>query len=990
MGDYNSKVDLERYRNLFENISSGVAVYETVDNGKDFVFKDCNKACKKIDNIKRKDIIGKRLTEVFPSVKEFGLLDVFQRVYKTGKSESHPITLYRDNRLEGWRKNFVYKLSTNEIVAVYDDITEKKRIEIESINLTRKLKKSQNIAHIGNWEWDIDTNNLWWSDELYNVFGVKKGVFNLSFENIVNHIHPEDRDKNQKMVDELKKKGKTRKIEFRIIQPSGKIKWVKQIIEVDDKSNKSKIARGIIQDVTDIKKTEIQLKESNEQLDAIVNSSYDLITIYDLEKNKLLWSNSRWRELLGWSPKKIKDPLKYIHPDDKDKVVNALSNIFNGSKKEIRNLEYRYKTNKGKYRFFTANILKIKIDGKDVLFTDAHDITKQKKAEEDLKESGRKYRDLVENIQEGIWQIDKEGYTVFVNKKMADMFGYRVNEMMGKHLFDFMNKKWIKVAKEKLKERGQGLKEGHEFEFIKKNGDVLYCYLNTTPLKENNEYAGALASIIDMAEKKKAEEELKISEENYKTIFNSSSDAIFVHNINDFSIVDVNQEACKRYGYTKEEFNKLKVDEISDSSYSIKTPEFQKLIKKVAKGEKITVEWLSKKKDETLFWQEVTGKVINLNEKPHFLAITKDIDERKKADEEIKKREAIFSTIVETAPSLLLITDKNGNNTYISTNVKEYTGYSQKDFIGTVNWWIHPDDFEKVKYNFDKTFTEHISGKNFEYKAIKKNGEIWYASSSWKPLKDAEGNFNGIVMQTIDITEKKKREQELKKGLMKYNLRQGYLYLEFEKTPTKTITAFKDMIKTGYAGIIFSRTPQKQFKDEVKNNANYFWISDRKEKNSIRTEEIVKSIEKQNEKKVIFIDRFDYIISKLGFKRALGLIQSIKEISYIKNHTIMISLDEGTISNIEKIKIQKETSEIEPRLKAPIDEDLKEIIDYVYGKNLNGFKPNYNEIGEKLDMSKPTTRNRIRRLIKNGYLSERTKGRKKILEITDKTRNIFT
>ena len=118
-----------RYRELFDHMSSGVAVYEAKDNGNDFIFKDFNKAGEQIDGVKKEDLIGKSVVKVFPGVKEFGLFDVFRRVWKGGKPEHHPISLYEDQRITGWRENYIYKLLSGEIVAVYDDITERKQAE---------------------------------------------------------------------------------------------------------------------------------------------------------------------------------------------------------------------------------------------------------------------------------------------------------------------------------------------------------------------------------------------------------------------------------------------------------------------------------------------------------------------------------------------------------------------------------------------------------------------------------------------------------------------------------------------------------------------------------------------------------------------------------------------------------------------------------------------------------------------------------------------
>jgi len=130
------KASEEKFRELFNHISSGVAVYEAIRNGEDFIFKEFNIAGERIDIVKKEDLIGKSILEMFPGVKEFGLFDVFQRVWETGKPEHHPIKLYKDDRIVGWRDNYVYKLSSGEIVAVYDDITER-------MDALKKLRESE-------------------------------------------------------------------------------------------------------------------------------------------------------------------------------------------------------------------------------------------------------------------------------------------------------------------------------------------------------------------------------------------------------------------------------------------------------------------------------------------------------------------------------------------------------------------------------------------------------------------------------------------------------------------------------------------------------------------------------------------------------------------------------------------------------------------------------------------------------------------------------
>lgn len=145
----------ERYSQMFDNMSSGVAVFEAMRGG-DFIIKDVNKAAARIEGLDRDDIIGRPVQGVFPGIKEFGLLDVLWSVYQTGIPEHHPASYYSDDRTAGWRENYVYRLPSGEVVAIYDDVNEKIQAETslrESEEAHRFL-----IESLQEGVWAIDKN----------------------------------------------------------------------------------------------------------------------------------------------------------------------------------------------------------------------------------------------------------------------------------------------------------------------------------------------------------------------------------------------------------------------------------------------------------------------------------------------------------------------------------------------------------------------------------------------------------------------------------------------------------------------------------------------------------------------------------------------------------------------------------------------------------------------------------------------------------------
>jgi len=121
-----------RFKQFFSNLPNAVAVYEAISNGEDFVFKDFNAAAEKIEKTSKADIIGKRVTEAFPGAKDFGILEIFKRVWKTGQYEYFSTALYQDKRDTGsWRENWIFKLPNGNVVAIYNDVTERVKTDLE-------------------------------------------------------------------------------------------------------------------------------------------------------------------------------------------------------------------------------------------------------------------------------------------------------------------------------------------------------------------------------------------------------------------------------------------------------------------------------------------------------------------------------------------------------------------------------------------------------------------------------------------------------------------------------------------------------------------------------------------------------------------------------------------------------------------------------------------------------------------------------------------
>jgi len=253
------------------------------------------------------------------------------------------------------------------------------------------------------------------------------------------------------------------------------------------------------------------LKESEERYRKLFDEAMHGIALADAETGILLDCNESLANLVGRTKAElIGQHQTILHPSNRDSAEFSITFKQHLADKEGQTLEGQVITKTGEIKEveIKANILHIR--GREVLQGIFSDITERKKAEEALRESEEKYRFVVENCQEGIWAIDENANTTFVNQKMAEMLGYKAEEMMGASLFEFMDEEWKKIAMEKFERRKQGISEQHEFEFLKKNGEKVWTSLSTSPLygPEKN-FIGALAFVSNITQRKSLEEQLR-------------------------------------------------------------------------------------------------------------------------------------------------------------------------------------------------------------------------------------------------------------------------------------------------------------------------------------------------------------------------------------------------------------------------------------------------------------------------------------------------
>ncbi len=403
-----------------------------------------------------------------------------------------------------------------------------------------------------------------------------------------------------------------------------------------------------------------------------------------------------------------------------------------------------------------------------LLGEDIATILEKKNAEESLKKSEKKYRTLIETLHEGIWQIDEHAVTTYVNKRMAEMLGYTVEEMVGKHLFSFMDGKGKKIAKQDLERRKQGIKEQHEFEFIRKDGTRLYALVETAPIVDEQEtYRGAVAGVQDISSQKKAEKEIKESEERYRNIVAMSPYGIAIADMKGM-VTAINPAFVRLTGFSEEEIvgrHFSKIPTILKEDLPKYIPQATKLL--LGTKEKVSLDFRWKRKNGDIRFGEAKLRVMKVGKKKIGIqAILRDITDEKAYEKKLRESEEKYRSVVENTNEGIVIT-QDGMLMYANAASSQVSGYSNKELLSRPFLEIvHPDDRTMVK----EIHTKRLQGKetlnNYDMRILDKHGNsIWLRNSGVR----IEWNGKPATLNFLsNITEQKTAEEALRQSEKKF------------------------------------------------------------------------------------------------------------------------------------------------------------------------------------------------------------------------------
>ncbi|AUC60382.1 two-component signal transduction system histidine kinase / response regulator [Cyanobacterium sp. HL-69] len=384
------------------------------------------------------------------------------------------------------------------------DITERKKTEQALRESEARWQLAVEGSGDGTWDWNPQTNEVHFSKQWKRMLGFEDEEISDRLEEWSDRVHPDDIDSCYEDIERyLRGETYIYQNEHRMLCKNGQYKWILDRGQVIEKDSEGKPVRfiGTHSDIDYRKIIETALKESEEKFRILVNNAPVGIFQTD-EQGFCHYVNPQWLKMTnmeyedamgtGWA--------KALHPEDKERVFEEWhQSIINDV---LFTSDYRFVNQKTQEIYWVSGHgVSIKNEEGNITgyFGTIIDITQRKNSEE-------KYRRIVETTTEGIWMIDKEGKTNFVNAQMAQILGYSPEEMLGKPLFYFMDQEAQQLAQKYLKQRAQGIKEQHDFRFSRKDGSDLWAIVSTTPnLNERGEYLGALAMITDISDRRQTE-----------------------------------------------------------------------------------------------------------------------------------------------------------------------------------------------------------------------------------------------------------------------------------------------------------------------------------------------------------------------------------------------------------------------------------------------------------------------------------------------------
>lgn len=513
-------------QSLFFEISeyskNAIILFETKDNGESFIINYFNKKAEEIEKIKRENVIGKNLTESFPSVLNSGFLETLRRVFRLNAPEEFPAIVFSSGKIIEWRHNYIYKLSDNKLVNIYIDETENKNNEYELKEHREKFQIAMEAANYFSFEANPNPLKIKTHKEVYKSLGYTNSEINKLMQKTGSLIHPEDYEKGKILIMKHAR-GLLPSLytEFRIKNKKGDWIWfvvTGKIIDRDENLKPIKLI-GLIKNIQKEKEILLKLKESEEKFKSFAALLPEVIYETDVLGN-IIFINLKSFEIFGYTPEDFEKGLNIFQMLVPEEINEVKENIKPAPEvKNITGEEYIALTKSGK-RFpvlVYSNVIKNgeNVTGSRGIIVNISDLSK---AHKQLRTSEGNFRQLSENINDAFWLRSLNNKIIYANPACYKIAGENFND-----IFEDFNtyKKWIHpddkeriIKQRKNNLKNQGKNYFYEHRITDPNGEIRWLWIRTFPVfNENGELYRRAGIASDITEQKKMMSDLFISKE---------------------------------------------------------------------------------------------------------------------------------------------------------------------------------------------------------------------------------------------------------------------------------------------------------------------------------------------------------------------------------------------------------------------------------------------------------------------------------------------
>lgn len=627
-----------------------------------------------------------------------------------------------------------------------------------------QLAEVQRLTGVGSWDWRPESNELFWSDDLYRILGLVPGELAPSYDAFLDRIHPEDREHVASSIAQVLASGDSLDYECRVVRPDGEERLVHVRGATPTVGNGPIWMVGVVQDVTERELAVEALRQSEARFHSLVRNSSDVITVLTPEGTRQYISSSSQRTL-GYAPDELiaNDVFAMVHPDDAPQLRAALAECVNDPTATPW-LELRLRHRDGTWRSFEAIGANLLADPAvaGIVFN-SREVTERKQAEERLREAEAMYRTLVEQLPVVVYRdaADEICTPLYVSPQTTPMLGHAPEEWLNQRddWLTFVHPADRARIRQAVEQSVGTDQWSQEYRYMRPDGQIVWVHDDARLLRDDTGtpryWQGTLRDITAQQEATVA---LATSEAQFRLLFAANPHPMWVYDRETLQFLEVNAAAVAHYGFSRDEFLAMRISDIrplEDIQRLLDNLAEQRLVLERSEG------WRHRLKDGRVIDVEILSHTLTFGDRPAVLVVAHDVTVRTQTEEALRQAEARYRALVDHAADLIAVLAPDGFVRYLSPAIRHMLGYDPDRIVGSSTFArLHPDDAELMR----RLLAELIARP--DRRAI---AELRYrhADGTYRYLEVVGTNqltdvaVGGLVFNARDVTDHKRMEAQL-------------------------------------------------------------------------------------------------------------------------------------------------------------------------------------------------------------------------------------